>query len=121
MEAIRAVDGLTWIANVASDADVPTTHFFELTTRNKTTDIDLRNVCNMSFRQETVTTIWFLLKVTIKIKSRIEIMMDNGSIIKGCYGLTKDQYNNVRTLWMNVRGDVAVKFTSLPTPLTLQP
>ncbi len=114
MEAIRAVNGLTWIANEASDADtnangsasVPTTHFFELTTRNKTTDIDLRNVCNMSFRQETVTTIGFLLKVTIKIKSRIEIMMDNGSIIKGCYGLTKDQYNNVRTLWMKVRREL---------------
>ena len=97
------------------EADVSTTHFFELTTRNKITDIDLRNVCNMSFRQETVTTVGFILKVTIKIKSRIEIMMDNGSVIKGCYGLTKDQYNDVRTYWMKVRRELRASLRTYPS------
>jgi len=88
-------------------SDTPETPaFFELICGNKSINIDLRTVCNITYKQEVQKTYGKFLKIHIKIPSYIEIMYDNGNIVKGGQGMTKSDYETIKNYWMKARKQI---------------
>lgn len=85
------------------DENTPDTNFIELVSGSRTVNIDLRNVCNLTYKQGKVWNYGKIIRFKIKTYSWVEVMFDNGKIIKGGLDMKHEDYEVIKYHWMKAR------------------
>lgn len=83
--------------------NIPDTPFIELVSGSRTFNIDMRTVCNLTYKQGKIWNYGKIIRFRIRTYSWVEVMFDNGTIIKGGLDMEPSDYEVIKKYWMNVR------------------